>query len=78
MANKCGQWYELTVNQLSFKIGKETDEAWTEIRKIQELGHRPAIFYNEFNGYRIFDKDSLSMQQAKTFHLIHSNSKPGK
>jgi hypothetical protein len=78
MANKCEQWYELTENQLSFKIGKETDEAWTEIRKIQGLGHRPAIFYNEVDGYRIFDKDSLSLQQAKTFHSIHSIAKPAK
>ena len=78
MSAKSEYWYELTVDQLSFKIGKEADEAWAEVIIIQELEHRPAIFYNEFNGYRIFDKDSLSMQQAKTFHLIHSNAKPGK
>jgi hypothetical protein len=78
MANKCEQWYELTVKQLSFKIGKEADEAWAEVGIIQELKHRPAIFYNEIIGYRIFDKDNLSMKQAKTFHSIHSIAKPEK
>ena len=77
MRNKC-EWYELTANQLGFKIGKEADEAWTESKRIQELGHRAAIFYSEINGYLVFDKDSLSMQQAKKFHLIHSGAKPGK
>lgn len=76
MSVKSEHWYELTVDQLSFKVGKEADEAWAEVRIIQEIKHRPAIFYSEGKGYRIFDKDSLSMQQAKTFHLMHSIAEP--
>ena len=54
MSAKSEHWYELTVDQLSFKVGKEADEAWAEVRIIQEFKHRPAIFFNEFNVYRIF------------------------
>jgi len=76
MSAKSEHWSELTVDQLSFKVGKEADDAWAEVRIIQEIKHRPAIFYSEVKGYRIFDKDSLTMQQAKAFHLIHSIAIP--
>ncbi len=78
VSNITKQWYELTQNQLSLKIGKDAEEASAESKRIQELGHRPAIFYSEFDGYRIFDKDSLGMQQAKTLQSIRSNAKPAK
>ena len=61
MSKKAKQWYYLTDEQIGRLVGQGTypgaPEAWEQARKIKEAGQTPAIYYSEFNGFRVINED---------------------
>jgi len=61
MSKKLKQWYFLTEDQLWRLVGQGTypgaKDALEEVRKIKEAGGTPAIYYSEFNDFRIINED---------------------
>jgi hypothetical protein len=59
MGQKAKQRYYLGEVQLRRLVGhgiySEAQEALDQVQKIKEAGHSLAIYYIEFNGFRIID-----------------------
>lgn len=62
MSKKTKQWFILTEDELGKLVGQGTypgaKNAVDDVRRIKESGHTPAIYYSDFNGFRIIDEDN--------------------
>lgn len=78
MSQKAKQWYYLSEVQLLRLVGhgtySEAREALGQVQKIKEAGHSLAIYYSEFNGFRVIDEDDP--EQFKIGLSIGSRAKP--
>ena len=78
MSQKAKQWYYLSETQLWRLVGhgtySEAQEALDQGQKIKEAGHSFAIYYSEFNRFRVIDEDDP--EQFKIGLSIRSRAKP--
>ena len=78
MSQKAKQWHYLNETQLWRLVGHGTyldaQEALNQVRKIKEAGHSFAIYYSEFNGFRVIDEDDP--EQFKIGLSIQTRAKP--
>ena len=59
MSKKAKKWRRLTEQELHSRAYPDDLEAWKQIRKIKEKGHKPSIWCNELNELRVEDEDDL-------------------
>jgi hypothetical protein len=61
------QWHPISEQQLSKMVAQGTyagaGAAVERVRKIRTLGHRPAIFFDKFNGYMVLDEDDREQRK---------------
>lgn len=78
ISQKAKQWYYLSETQLWRLVGHGTysgaQEALDQVQKIKKAEHSPAIYYSEFNGFRVIDEDDP--EQFKIGLSIGSRAKP--
>ena len=78
MSQKAKQWYSLSEIQLCRLVGHATysgaQKALDQVQKIKGAGHYLAIYYSEFNGFRVIDEDDP--EQFKIGLSIGSRAKP--
>jgi hypothetical protein len=78
MNQKAKQWYYLSEVQLLRLVGhgtySEAPEALGQVQKIKDAGHSLAIYYSEFNGFRVIDEDDP--EQLRIGLSIQSRAKP--
>lgn len=78
MSKKAKQWYYLNETQLWRLVGSGTypgaQEALDQVQKIKKTDHSLAIYYSEFNEFRVIDEDDSD--EFKIGLSIQSRAKP--
>ena len=80
MSKKAKQIYSLTDHQLVKLVGQgtypEATVAWDCVRRIQEAGGSPKVFYSEFNGFTVFDDNDSNTETIRRLLSYEQRSKP--